>query len=100
MIECKDTGMKEFILELQKRGHKIKVQKEYNKGRHRLIITDKAKYYAVYKREWFNTFGIQFPDFIAKFPMFKGKGDSINSNSLEIAIHNDVNQIVFIHKEG
>jgi hypothetical protein len=70
-----------------------------NKGRHILIRNDTNDiiYYAVYKREYFNTFSKKFPDFIRKNPSMCMIGESINSNFLDIAIRKGVYQILFIH---
>lgn len=96
MIQCQDSAFREFFKEMKRRGHlKTFPIDEYNHGRHRLIQIDRKRYYVVYKRDWFNTFGKQF-----NLKEYSGVGESINKEYLELALNRNAEKIVFIHPDG
>lgn len=55
--------------------------------------------YVIFKREFFIKFGKMFPKFARENPSMAGYGESINEESLELALKYDC-MLVFIHKEG
>jgi len=91
MIKCQDSAIKYFIETYAPTG---KVIASFNKGRHKVIQTEKERFYCVYKREFFNTFGLQFPEFEGQ------KGESLNQTYLDRAINSQCATIIFIHPEG
>jgi hypothetical protein len=77
------------------------VAAEFNGGRHRLYECNGEKIYAVYKREWFNTFSKQFEDvpIIKSNEEYRGVGESLNVEFVELACkYNAV--LIFVHPDG
>jgi len=100
MIQCQDSAFKNFIQILMDEGYEKIQRYNYNKERHALIKTSSKSFYVVYKRDFFNTFGDRFPEFIKEYGFLDGRGESINSEGLEIALWNNVDYIVFIHPDN
>ena len=75
----------------------------YNKGRHVLFFPMKKgipSYYTIYKREYYETFNRAFPEFIEQNPEMRGRGESINKESLLIAIRAKADFLLFLHPGG
>ena len=101
MIHCQDSAFRDFHLELRKRNVlQIFPLNSYNHSRHRLFQADKKKYYVIFKREYYNSFEHEFKELFNKYPELQGKGESINQESLNLALNREVEAIVFIHPEG
>lgn len=71
---------------------------QYRNG-HYILKSEKMSIYVIYKRDWFKTFSKQYKDFIDSNPEFSGVGESINRESLNIAIQKGCSHIVFIHDD-
>jgi hypothetical protein len=101
IIECKDTAYKVFIDIMLRQKKKVNVKADLNKSRHKVIEVDGERIYLIYKREFFNTFSKQFPEFIGQFPYYSDeKGESINPYGIYMANKYSCDKIVFAHKEG
>lgn len=99
MIYNQDNAIKEFIGYLQRKGLKAHVVKEFNKGRHKLVEDeDGERYYCVYKREFFIKFSVIFNSFYEANKCEKS-GESLNIESVDRAILNKAETLVFIHPE-
>lgn len=64
-----------------------------NNGRHCIIETDNEKYYVLFKREFFKSFGVIFDN-------EKGIGESINEIALSNAINMGVKDILIVYPTG
>lgn len=72
---------------------RVKDAKRVNKSRHRLLITEKGlRYYVLYKREYFMSFG--------KIFSLKGIGESINMEYMEFIMYLKTDAILFVHPDG
>ena len=97
MIYNQDSAVRDFCKLL---GDGAKVVADFNKGRHKLVqINNGERFYCVYKREFYNKFGVIHGSFIEKNPHFKGKGESLNIASVNMAINFHASTLVFIHPE-
>ena len=68
--------------------------KKVNDGRHRAIeSTDGTRYWLLYKREFFQSYGYQFEG-------ESGYGESINKEILQEAIANDFDYLLFAYEDG
>jgi hypothetical protein len=73
-----------------------------NHNRHVIIRNQETgeTLYALFKREYFITFGRQFPEFARKEPSLAGYAESINEENLDLAIRFGAQRVVFVHPDG
>jgi len=97
MIYNQYNAVKEFIKVL---GKGARVVADFNKGRHKVVETKEGdRYYCVYKREFYNKFGIIHKSFVDENTDYKGLGESLNIDSANTAITYHATTLVFIHPE-
>lgn len=63
-----------------------------NEGRHLFIKTDKNKYWVLFKREFFHSFG--------KIFNLLGEGETINRDIFELAQNNNVDRFLFVYEDA
>jgi len=100
MIFNQHIAFKTYIDSLETKTDKVRVIKDFNKNRHRLINFKGKNYYLVFKRDFFNTFYKQFEVFYDNYPELGKQGESINAESLKTCIKYNVSDIIFIHSDG
>jgi len=69
----------------------------FNRGRHSLmkpVDVDQPIFYALYKKDFFNSFGVMYPDEPS------GVGESINVEWLDMAIGLNVDFLMFVYSNG
>jgi hypothetical protein len=88
---------------LGSRGFRVSMVTPFNRGRHLLIKAFKEAqecvFYVKFNREAFHSFNFEFRGFVASNPEFAGHGESLNVESLEIAINRNA-ILVFVHEDG
>lgn len=101
MIYNQDNAVKLFVEYLNSKDMGARVVADYNKGRHKVVETKTGeRFYCVYKREFFNKFGVVFQSFCSSNPLcISGLGESLNESSVEKAIEMKATTLVFIHPD-
>jgi len=97
MTEDKIDSLKEAVeiannLIAKKTQERIEHEHYINKGRHCIIRTESFTYWALFKREFFLSYG--------KIFNRKGCGDSINSKYLGMALNMEIDSFLYIYKNG
>lgn len=103
MILNQDIAFRQTQLILKKKYNCWYQIRKYNKGRHthfKPTNPKKPSFYAIYKREYYETFCHAFPEYCNTHPEMKGSGESINQNSLHLALYLKTDYLLFIHPEG
>lgn len=96
MIYNQDNAIREFCKKID-----AKVVADFNKGRHKLVEDkNEERYYCVYKREFFNKFGVIFKSFADSYPHYSGIGETLNVESINKAIEYNATTLVFIHPDN
>ncbi len=94
MINNIHQAVKRAESELRKQVDPVYMSFYYcNNGRHCMIDVDNDKYYVMFKREFFKSFGQIFEN-------QKGIGESINANALSNAITLGAKYILIIYPNG
>lgn len=102
LIHNQDMGFRR-VIDILRSKNQSGFRVEYkNKNRHALLIPDDSKnfrYYAVFKRDFFNTFYMQFPEFAKANKDYCGLGESINKKYIDLALEREVDYLLFIHPD-
>jgi hypothetical protein len=89
-----DNSLNYLRKEIYKRDGKITSYSKYiNQKRYALLKCNNDLYFALFKRNFFNSFGEMFPE-------EKGKGESINLDALKFCFSMDVRKIFFVYENG
>jgi hypothetical protein len=77
--------------------------RNYYQNKHASLVCDNKKVpnlYVVYKRDFYKTFEYTFRDFCYNNPDLCGEGESINVESLNMALRMDAEYVIFLHTDG
>lgn len=104
-LENKESAFRGLAYQLRAKHDVFYFSNEFNNGKHALFtppITcgELPRYYALFKKDFFMTFGVQFSNFIRVHPEASLVGESINVDWLKTAIASKVDYLLFIYDNG
>lgn len=99
-----DVGFSYFVWQLKEFGLRVVHVQKFNKGRHFFIEAenvsgDRFSFYMLFKKDTFHSFNFEFKDFIESNPEFRGHGESINVEFLQVAVNKNA-LLCFVYEDG